>query len=75
MKRDRDTQTERVGASQRMLALRLRKQAVEASIESEANRPAPCSITLQRLKRNRLWLKDQLARLKRAHRTKGLAAT
>ncbi|MEM8785197.1 MAG: YdcH family protein [Pseudomonadota bacterium] len=35
---------------------------LEQRIETERQRPAPCSITLQQLKRRRLTLKDALLR-------------
>ena len=49
---------ERLFRPQRLSALLRRKRAIELSIDDEQRRPAPCGFALQRLKRNRLWLKD-----------------
>lgn len=46
----------------RLVALRRRHQVIKAMIEEELRRPAPCSMMLQRLKRQRLAVKDQIAR-------------
>ena len=48
--------------SARVAQLRRRHQSLAAQIEEELQRPAPCSAALQRLKRQRLRLKDQIAR-------------
>jgi hypothetical protein len=41
--------------------LRRRRHQLAEQIDSELQRPAPCSVTLQTLKRQRLRLKDQIA--------------
>ena len=46
----------------RLVALRRRHQVVKAKIAEELRRPMPCSFMLQRLKRQRLAIKDQIAR-------------
>ena len=51
--------------SGRLLALRARKRTLDHAIEGEQQRPAPCSLTLQALKRRRLALKEQIERLRR----------
>ena len=42
--------------------LRRRRRDLTARIYDELRRPAPCSMTLQALKRERLRLKDEIAR-------------
>lgn len=46
----------------RLVALRRRHQVIKAMIAEELRRPAPCSMILQRLKRRRLAVKDQIVR-------------
>lgn len=46
-----------------LMALASRKSAIEREINHELRRPLPCSITLQRLKRQRLNLKDRMTSL------------
>ncbi|QFU08735.1 hypothetical protein PARPLA_03118 [Rhodobacteraceae bacterium THAF1] len=46
----------------RVANLRRRHLDLAARIEDELQRPAPCSMSLQDLKRRRLSLKDQIAR-------------
>ena len=41
-------------------ALVRRKSAIEEEIRHELRRPLPCTMTLQRLKRQRLQLKDRM---------------
>ena len=41
-------------------ALARRKSVVDAEIREELRRPSPCSFVLQKLKRQRLWLKDRM---------------
>ena len=41
--------------------LRQNHQLVKAKIAKELKRPMPCSISLQKLKRKRLRLKDEIA--------------
>lgn len=48
--------------SVRLVILRQRHQALKAMIAEELRRPAPCSLMLQRLKRRRLAVKDQITR-------------
>lgn len=48
----------------RVAALLQRKSSLEASIDAELKRPAPCSLRLQALKRQRLMLKDAVARMR-----------
>lgn len=48
--------------SVKLVALRRRHQVIKAMIAEELRRPAPCSLILQRLKRQRLAIKDQIAR-------------
>ncbi|MCZ0962752.1 YdcH family protein [Paracoccus benzoatiresistens] len=49
-------------ASARLAALRRRHQVIKALIAEELRRPMPCSMMLQRLKRQRLAVKDQITR-------------
>ena len=49
----------------RLRALLTRKVELERRIEAEQRRPAPCSLTQQRLKRLRLALKDEISALRR----------
>lgn len=49
--------------SVRIVSLRRRHQVIKTLIAEELRRPAPCSLMLQRLKRRRLAVKDQIARL------------
>ena len=44
----------------RFFALLRRKSAIEAEIRDELKRPLPCSLMLQRLKRQRLQMKDRM---------------
>ena len=46
----------------RLVALRRRHQVIKAKIAEELRRPMPCSMMLQRLKRQRLAIKDQITR-------------
>ncbi|TMV06416.1 DUF465 domain-containing protein [Ruegeria sediminis] len=46
----------------RMAKLRQRQSELKARIVEELKRPAPCSTTLQQLKRRKLRIKDDLAR-------------
>ncbi len=41
-------------------ALVRRKDAIESEIQDELQRPQPCSLLLQKLKRQRLKLKDRM---------------
>ncbi|MEO1291614.1 MAG: YdcH family protein [Pseudomonadota bacterium] len=47
----------------RHASLARRKRRLEAEIEREQRRPAPCSLTLKTLKRQKLALKDAIAKL------------
>lgn len=46
----------------RVAKLRIKHMEVRALISQELKRPVPCSLSLQRLKRRRLRLKDQMSR-------------
>ncbi|MGR3322925.1 MAG: DUF465 domain-containing protein [Pseudooceanicola sp.] len=46
----------------KLAKLRHRREILAVKIEEELRRPAPCSFSLQSLKRQRLLLKDQIAR-------------
>ncbi len=48
--------------SVRLISLRRRHQVIKAKIAEELRRPMPCSMMLQRLKRQRLAIKDQITR-------------
>ena len=45
-----------------MARLRRNHHDVKAEIAKELRRPAPCTLALQRLKRQRLKIKDEIAR-------------
>ena len=47
--------------SAKVAQLRRRHHRLAVQIDDELQRPAPCSLALQRLKRQRLRLKDQIA--------------
>ena len=53
-------------------ALVKRKSAIEEEIRHELMRPLPCTLTLQRLKRQRLQLKDRI-RLADFQRQRGMS--
>lgn len=59
----------------RMANLRHRHTDVKARIAEELKRPAPCSMALQRLKRRRLKIKDEIARYEGLLRTLGGSAS
>lgn len=46
----------------RLVSLRKGHRAVKARISDELKRPVPCSLALQALKRQRLRIKDEIAR-------------
>lgn len=46
-----------------LLALSQRKADLEIEIATEMQKPMPCTLTLQNLKRQRLSLKDHIANL------------
>jgi len=57
--------------SRAILALANRKGRVQARIDAERKKVAPCPTTLSRLKKARLWLKDRITELHdRARRTR-----
>jgi len=58
----------------RIYNLRQRHRNVKAKIAEELKRPAPCSMALQRLKRKRLVIKDEIARYDGLLRTLGAPA-
>ena len=68
MKRERNAERRRMFSPQRMLALLRTRRAIEMSIEKEHRQPAPCSLALQRLKKERVALNDRIARLRNLHR-------
>ena len=49
--------------SNRLLAIRRRHRALDARVGREQRRPSPDASLLQKLKRERLRLKDELARM------------
>lgn len=53
---------EEVGIA-RLALMREQHRALDAEIARQASAPAPCAFTLQRLKREKLALKDRIARL------------
>ena len=57
--------------SVRLVALRRRHQVIKAKIADELRRPMPCSMILQRLKRQSLAVKDQITRFDRLLRSHG----
>jgi len=65
------TQTRRrvIPLKSRIEALRARHGKLEARIETEHQRPLPDTSVLQRLKREKLHLKDELARYDGLSRT------
>ncbi|NOC83036.1 YdcH family protein [Ruegeria sp. HKCCD6428] len=46
----------------RLAELRIKNMEVKKLIADELKRPLPCSLSLQRLKRRKLELKDQMSR-------------
>lgn len=54
----------RVRAPQRLRALQRRHLQLETKVEAELKRPNPCSIELGRLKREKLYLKDEMSTLR-----------
>lgn len=44
----------------RIKALQRRHLQIDARLDQELNRPNPCSIELQRLRREKLYLKDEI---------------
>ena len=50
----------------RYKALRQKHRAIEAELAAEMTRPAPDTLVLQRLKRLKLMIKDDIAAMKRA---------
>lgn len=53
-----------VRAPQRLRALERRHDQLETKVESELKRPNPCSVELKRLKREKLYLKDEMNSLR-----------
>lgn len=53
-----------VRAPQRLRALQRRHFQLETKVEAELKRPNPCTIELSRLKREKLYLKDQMSTLR-----------
>lgn len=70
MRAARESVGRQVFSSQRMTALLRTKRAIEQAIEKEMKQSAPCSLALQRLKREKLGLKDQLERLRMLQRAR-----
>ena len=49
----------------RLSALQCRHAALDTRVERELKRPLPCGMELQRLRRQKLYLKDEMRRLNR----------
>lgn len=49
--------------SSALAALISRKEKIQMQIEKELKSPLPCSVTLARLKKVKLWTKDRIAYL------------
>lgn len=52
-----------VRAPARLNALQRRHASLDNHVERELKRPLPCGIELQRLRREKLYLKDEMRRL------------
>ena len=50
----------KVRAPQRLRALKRRHEQLENKVDAELKRPNPCSVELKRLKREKLYLKDEM---------------
>ena len=50
----------KVRAPQRLRALKHRHEQLENKVDAELKRPNPCSVELKRLKREKLYLKDEM---------------
>ena len=48
-------------APHRLRALQRRHNQLETKVEAELKRPNPCSVELKRLKREKLYLKDEMS--------------
>ena len=55
----------RVGLQQRLVALKLEHRDLDAAIEQMVKDPAHDELSARRMKRRKLLLKDQIARLER----------
>ena len=62
-----------VKESHAMAALISRKEKIQMQIEKEMKSPMPCSVTLARLKKIKLWTKDRIAFLHNHRRRHGSA--
>jgi hypothetical protein len=58
----KSTGTKLFSIDARLANLRDRHRQAKSKIAEELKRPAPCSFTLQKLKRKRLKIKDEVAR-------------
>lgn len=47
----------------RLKSLQCRHSQLDTRVEAELKRPNPCSLELQRLKREKLYLKDEMTQL------------
>lgn len=47
----------------RLVALRRRHEKLDTLLDAELGRPKPCDIELQRLRREKLYLKDEMRTL------------
>lgn len=61
--------------SRAIAALKSRKEQVQMQINSEMKSRMPCSVTLARLKKMKLWTKDRIASLQSSGRRNGSAIT
>ena len=50
----------RVRAPQRLRALKRRHEQLDNKVKDELKRPNPCSVELKRLKREKLYLRDEM---------------
>lgn len=50
-------------ASARLQSLQRRHSQLDIRVDAELKRPKPCSLELQRLKREKLYLKDEMTQL------------
>ena len=59
--------------SRAIAALKSRKEQIQMQINSEMKSRRPCSVTLARLKKVKLWTKDRIASLQSSGRRNGSA--
>jgi hypothetical protein len=58
-------QTVRKPSQARLKALQRRHMSLDQRLDQELGRPNPCSLELQRLKREKLYLKDEINQFSR----------